>query len=132
MDLTVLVDEDRKSKTVTIGTICQVGYDLVFNSRDNPVEAQNIRNFLVGLKEDVRVEYLNFRIKEEGEKLADMEKSLKKLESKKTGLEKDIESYQKKIEDAKNDIAKTTTEIENTKTQIEGQRRNIENVKKEF
>jgi outer membrane murein-binding lipoprotein Lpp len=131
-DFTIITDENRKSKITTISVVAMMGYDVVVSSRDYPTEAQNIRGFLTSLREDIRVEALNARIKEESEKLADLERSLKRLTDRKISLEKDIQEYMQKIENAKNDAAKTATELDNMRLQIDNQRQAIEKIKKEF
>ena len=132
LDFTIISDENRKAKTTSIAVIAMMGYDVVVNSRDYPSESQNIKTFLTGLREDIRIEALNARVKEETEKLADFERALKKLGDKKTGLEKDIQDYLQKVENAKNEAAKVTTELDNMRVQVENQRQAIEKIKKEF
>jgi outer membrane murein-binding lipoprotein Lpp len=132
LDFTIITDENRKSKTTTIAVVAMMGYDVVVNSRDYPTEAQNIRGFLTSLREDIRVEALNARIKEETEKLVEFERALKKLNDRKISLEKDIQDYMQKIENAKNEAAKTTTELDNMRLQVDNQRQAIEKIKKEF
>lgn len=132
IDFTIITDENRKSKVTTVSVVAMMGYDVVVSSRDYPTEAQNIRAFMTSLREDIRVEALNARIKEESEKLADMERALKKLSDRKLSLEKDIQDYLQKMENAKNEAAKTATDLDNMKLQIDNQRQSIEKIKKEF
>lgn len=132
IDFTIIANENRKAKTTTVSAVAMMGYDVVVSSRDYPTEAQNVRTFLTGLREDIRVEALNARLKEEGEKLADMERAFKKLNDRKTSLEKDIQDYLQKVENAKNEAAKTATDIDNMKLQLDNQRQAIEKIKKEF
>ncbi len=132
IDFILIANENRKAKTTTVSGVAMMGYDVVVNSRDFPTESQNMRTFLTALREDIRQEALNARLKEEGEKLADMERAFKKLNDRKTSLDKDIQEYLQKVENAKNDSAKTVTEIDNMKLQLDNQRQAIEKIKKEF
>ncbi len=132
IDFTLITDENRKAKTTSISAIAMIGYDVVVSSRDYPTEAQNLKGFLTSLREDIRTEALNARIKEESEKLAEFERGLKKLTDRKLSLEKDIQDYQQKAENAKNEVAKTTTDMDNLRLQVDNQRKAIENIKKEF
>jgi acyl-CoA hydrolase len=103
----------------------EVGDLVSLNARVNYVGKTSM---IVG----IRVEALNARIKEESEKLADMERALKKLSDRKLSLEKDIQDYLQKMENAKNEAAKTATDLDNMKLQIDNQRQSIEKIKKEF
>lgn len=132
IDFTLVTLENRKAKTTTVSAVAMMGYDVVISSRDYPTEAQNMRAFLTGLRDEIRVEALNARLKEEGEKLADLERAFKKLTDRKTSLEKDIQDYLQKAENAKNEAAKATTELDNMKLQLDNQRQAIDKIKKEF
>jgi|GEM_PF-2631567 len=132
LDFTIIIDENRKSKVTTVSTIAMMGYDIVVNSRDFPTEAQNIKGFLTALREDIRVETLNGRVKEENDKLVEFERNFKKLTERKLSLEKEVQSYLEKAEASKNEAAKTATELDNMRMQVDNQRQAIEKIKKEF
>jgi peptidoglycan hydrolase CwlO-like protein len=115
------------------GATLMVWYDLgssFLNSRDNPSLANETIRSLNQMYYDGRRATIGVELKNEENKLKDLEKKHKNLQSENEKLHKSIEDYKARIRKAEDDIAKNTKDQEITLNEIATQRQVIEDTKK--
>ncbi len=100
------------------------------NSRDNRSRADEMMRSLQQCYFDIRRESISGDLKDEENKLKDLENTQKKLVRDNETLRKDIESWKAKIQKAEQDLVNNTKSQESNLVDQDAQRRAVEEVNK--
>lgn len=120
---------EGKKETTTITAAASMGYDLFVNSREHSSEANNLRALVKEIADEAKKVFIEEQLAAEMEKLAEMEKEMKKRGDNQIDMQKDNENYTKKIEENKTKMQENQKSMDELKGKIEDQKKAVEKVK---
>ena len=118
-----------KFERVGDGTQLNVWFDLgphFLNRRDDPGQANEVKEVLTDFYYDVRRAVVGLELKAEEKAMKDLENKLKKLERENNNLNSNIETYKSRLKKAEEDLVQNQKDQEAALIDIDKQRTQLE------